>query len=84
MNESTLRVLIEAGALRRLRIVADGARFHVEVDTPGTTVVVLTTKGAIKTWSSLDSLARWVRNLGIGSARLELERWQPEQRSLGF
>ncbi len=84
MNERTLRVLIEAGALRRLRIVADGARFHVEVDTPNATVVVLTTKGALKTWSSLDSSARWVRNLGIGSARLELERWQPEQRSLGF
>ena len=27
MNEKTLRVLIDAGAVRRLRIVADGARF---------------------------------------------------------
>jgi len=30
MNEKTLRALIKAGAVRKLRIIADGSRFHVE------------------------------------------------------
>ncbi len=84
MNEKTLRVLIDAGAVRRLRIVADGARFHVEVDTATGTLIAATLKGAAKTWSSLDSSARWVRALGIGTAQLELARWQPEQRALSL
>ncbi len=84
MNERTLRALVEAGAVKRIRIVADGARFHVEADTPTATVVVVTTRGDIKTGSSLDSAARWVRSLGIGSARIELSKWQPDQTALRF
>ncbi len=84
MNEKTLRALVEAGAVRRIRIVADGARFHVEADTPTASVVVATTKGTIKTWSSLDASAKWVRALGIGTAQIELSRWQPNQRPLAL
>ena len=84
MNEKTLRALVSAGAVRRMRIVADGARFHIEVDTPASTVVVATTKGAVKTWGSLDSSAKWVRALGIGTAQIELSKWQPDQRALSF
>ena len=84
MNEKTLRALVEAGAVRRIRIVADGARFHVEADTPTASVVVSTTKGTVKTWSSLDASAKWVRALGIGTAQIELSRWQPNQRALAL
>ncbi len=82
MNEKTLRALIDAGAVKRVRIVAEGARFHVEVDTPTATVIARTLKGAAKTWGSLDASARWVRALGIGTAQLEVARWQPDQRPL--
>lgn len=82
MNEKTLRALVEAGAVRRIRIVGDGTRFHVEIDTQAGTLIAATTKGAAKTWGSLDTSAKWVRALGIGSAQLELARWQPEQRGL--
>lgn len=84
MNEKTLRALVEAGAVKRVRIVADGARFHVEAVTATATVVALTTKGAVKTWGTLDASAKWVRALGIGSAHLDVSRWQPEQRPLGI
>jgi len=84
MNEKTLRALVEAGAVRRIRIVADGARFHVEVDTPTATVIATTTKGAAKTWGSLDASAKWVRALGIGTAQLDISRWQPDQRALAL
>jgi hypothetical protein len=82
MNEKTLRALVQAGAVKRLRIVADGARFHVEADTPTATVIPVTGKGTPRTWSSLDATARWVRSLGIGSAQLDVTRWQPAQRAL--
>ncbi len=82
MNEKTLRALVDAGAVRRIRIVANGARFHIEVDTATSTVVAATSKGAPKTWSTLDASARWVRALGIGTAQIDVARWQPEQRGL--
>lgn len=82
MNEKTLRALIEAGAIKRVRIVADGARFHVEADTSSATVVAATGKGAPRTWSTLDASAKWLRALGIGTAQLDISRWQPGQRAL--
>ncbi|HQZ03993.1 MAG TPA: hypothetical protein PKW99_15215 [Thauera sp.] len=82
MDEKTLRALVEAGAVKRIRIIADGARFHVEADTPTATVTAATAKGAPKTWSTLDASAKWVRALGIGTAQLDVSRWQPEQRGL--
>ena len=82
MNEKTLRALVEAGAVKRVRIVANGARFHVEVDTQTGSITASTLKGAIKTWSTLDATARWVRLLGIGKAQLNVEHWLPLQKGL--
>lgn len=82
MNEKTLRALVEAGAVKRIRIIADGARFHVEADTQTATIIAATGTGALKTWSTLDASAKWVRALGMGTAQLDVSRWQPEQRGL--
>ena len=45
MNEKTLRALVDAGALKRIRIIGDGALFHVEADMPNGSVPALTTEG---------------------------------------
>lgn len=82
MNEKTLRALVDAGAVKRIRIIGDGAFFHVEVDTPNGALAVLTLRGTPKTWRSLDAAARWVRSLGMGSAQVDLARWQPGQVGL--
>ncbi len=82
MNEKTLRALVDAGAVRRIRIIANGARFHVEADTPTGSITAFTLKGTVKTWSSLDAAAKWVRSLGIGTAQLDVAKWQPEQKGL--
>jgi hypothetical protein len=82
MNEKTLRALIDAGAVKRVRIIADGARFHVEADTPAATIVAMTGKGTPKTWGTLDSAAKWIRALGIGTAQVDVTRWQPNQTGL--
>ncbi len=82
MNEKPLRALVEAGAVKKIRIIGDGCVFHVEADTPNDTVTATTTAGAIKTWSTLDACAKWVRGLGLGVAQINLARWTPEQRGL--
>ncbi len=63
MDEKTLRALVSAGAVKRIRIIGDGALFHVEADTPNGSVPALTLKGTPKTWRTLDAAAKWVRAL---------------------
>jgi hypothetical protein len=82
MDERTLRALIDAGAVKRVRIVARGARFHVEFDTPTSTIAAATRRGTVRAWASLDAAARWTKNLGIGQAIVELAHWTPGQRRL--
>ena len=80
MDEKTLKALVSAGAVKRVRIIGDGALFHVEADTPNGSVAALTLKGTPKTWRTLDAAAKW--GLGMGSAQVELARWQSGQVGL--
>ena len=82
MDEKTLRTMVAAGAVKRIDIIGNGARFHVEARTPNGPLTAETRKGKVKTWVTLDAAARWVRSLGVGSARINLARWQPTQREL--
>ncbi len=82
MDERVLRAMIAAGAIKRINIVAAGARFHVEASTPNGAVTAETRSGKVRTWVTLDAAARWVRNLGAGGAHLNLTHWQPGQREL--
>lgn len=82
MDEKTLRALVAAGAVSRIDIIATGARFHIEARTPNGPVTAETRKGKVKTWATLDAAARWVRNLGVGGARINLTHWQPGQREM--
>ncbi len=82
MDERVLRAMIAAGAIKRINIVAAGARFHVEANTPNGAVTAETRSGKVRTWVTLDAAARWVRGLGAGGAHLNLTHWQPGQREL--
>ncbi len=82
MDERTLRALVAAGAVRRIDIIANGARFHIEASTPSGPVAAETRHGKVRTWVTLDAAARWVRGLGMAGARINLTHWQPAQREL--
>ena len=83
MNEKSLRLLIEAGSVKQMRIIGDGALFHVDIVTAKKgTVTALTAKGTVKTWSTLDATAKWIRSLGIGKAQLDVARWDTRQKGL--
>ena len=80
MDEKMMKAMVAAGAIKKINIIGNGARFHIEANTPNGSITAETRKGKIKTWVTLDAAAKWVRALGIGSARINLARWQPGQR----
>ena len=82
MNEKVIKALVEAGAVRQIRIIANGAHFYVEVDTGNSRKPAETISGKMKTWRSLDATAKWVRSIGIGEASLQLGRWTPNQKMM--
>ena len=82
MDERMLRAMVAAGAIKNINIIASGARFHIEAKTPNGPVTAETRKGKVRTWVTLDAAARWVRSLGVGTARINLAHWQPGQREL--
>jgi hypothetical protein len=84
MDGKTLKALVEAGAVKRIRIIGDGNLFHVEIDTQTGPVIANTLKGKLKTWSTLDAAAKWVHSLGIGRLQLIIDRWQPNQKELNL
>jgi hypothetical protein len=82
MDERMLKAMVAAGAIRNIKIIANGARFHIEVRTPNGQMTAETRKGKVRTWVTLDAAARWVRALGLGGAHVNLTHWQPGQREL--
>ena len=84
MDEKMMKAMVAAGAIKRINIIGHGPRFHVEANTPNGSITAETHKGKVKTWVTLDAAARWVRNLGMGGARVNLTHWQPGQRELGL
>ncbi len=84
MIEKTIRALVEAGAVRKVVIIADGALIHADIITQNGAITATTGKGAIKTWASIDSSAKWLKNLGVGSAQLEISHWLPGQKGLSL
>ena len=84
MNEKTIRALVEAGAVKNVLFIADGASVHVDIVTQNGAITATTNKGGIKTWVTIDASAKWVKGLGIGRAQLEISRWQPGQRGMSL
>ena len=82
MNEKILRGLVEAGAVKKIKIIAEGSTIFVEVYTGSDAKTAETSKRKLKTWSTLDSAAKWVRSVGIGRVQVDLTKWQPEQKKL--
>ena len=82
MDERMLKAMVAAGAIKKVDIIASGARFHVEASTPNGPITAETRKGKVKTWVTLDAAAKWVRGLGMGGVRVNLTHWQPGQREL--
>ena len=82
MNEKTIRALVDAGAVKKVLIIAEGSAIHVDIVTQNDVVTATTLKGTIKLWATLDASAKWVRNLGVGRIQLVIDKWLPNQKGL--
>jgi hypothetical protein len=83
MNNKMLKGLVEAGAVKAVSIIANGAIIHAEILTlSGDKKVITTQAGAIKTWATIDSAAKWLKKLGLGTMKLEVGKWAPNQKGL--
>ena len=85
MNNKMLKGLVEAGAIKAVSIVANGSVVHAEVITLiGDKKVITTQTGTIKTWGTIDSAAKWLKAIGLGTMKLEVGKWMPNQRGLSL
>lgn len=82
MNEKTVRALIEAGAVKKVILIANGASIHVDIVTQSGTTTATTNKGSVKTWASIDSSAKWIKAMGVGQVQLNIVHWLPYQKGL--
>jgi len=84
VNERTIRALVEAGAIKNVLLIADGATVHVDIVTQAGATTATTSKGTIKTWATIDSSAKWIKGLGVGKVQLDVSRWLPGQKGLSL
>lgn len=82
MNESALKMLLEASAVKAVLVMAQGSLFHVEVKTAGGSKVLVTGRGDVRHWRSIDACAKWLRKIGIGQATIHIDQWHPDQKTL--
>lgn len=84
MNERELKLLLEAGALKSIQVIAQGSLFHVEAKTTAGSKVVMTGRGEVRQWRSIDSCAKWLRKAGFGRFELVMDHWSAGQGALSF
>ena len=83
MNNKMLKSCVEVVVVKAVNIIANGFVVHAEVVTlSGDKKVITTQAGAIKTWGTIDSAAKWLKTLGLGTMRLEVGKWMPNQKGL--
>ena len=82
MDEKTLKLLVENGAVKQMNIIGNGSVLHIEAVTPTGTHKATTQKGKLRSWTNLDTAAKWVRSLGIGTVQLRIDSWDPAQKSI--
>jgi len=82
MNEKTIRALVEAGAVKNVLRIADGAAVLVDIVTQNGATTGTTNKCAIKTSVTIDASAKPIKGLGVGCAQLEISRWLASQRGM--
>jgi hypothetical protein len=83
MDSKSIKLLLEAGAIKNVSIIAEGSTIHAVITTnSGTPQPATTLKGDLKIWSTIDSAAKYIRSLGVGKVKLEFSKWNPKQKGL--
>ena len=83
VDETTTQTLVTAGAVRGARVTAQGREWSVEIQTgAGEWVPLVAARGHVRVWKSLDTLVRWLRDLGIAQFSLDARAFSSDQKSV--
>jgi len=74
ITERELRILVNAGSVREVQVLAEGRDWYVVAKIGMTEQVIGSERQDRRTWRSLDRLVAWLRGLGI--ARIQLDATQ--------
>jgi len=82
VNTRILQALIDAGAVKKIELIANGPNIHALIHTQTEKTVLLTNKREIKIWVSFDTAVKWIKAKGVAQLHLDARAWQPNQRKL--
>lgn len=74
ITERELRILVNAGSVREVQVLAEGRDWYVAAKIGMAEQVIGSERQDRRTWRSLDRLVAWLRGLGI--ARIQLDATQ--------
>jgi len=70
--EPAARLLVESGAVRGARVVRAGERWAVVLLVGLEEYTVSSKREPVRLWASLDTLAEWLKDLGLARADLHM------------
>ena len=78
----SLREMLGVGAHVDVTITAEHDSFVVLIGSGMTQRALQAKRGHLRRFRTLDSAAQFLNKLGCRHAAIDLERWEPEQRSI--
>ena len=84
MDKKTMTALADANAIKKVLITASGNLLYIRIFTPNGAHNIETNAGKLKTWSTLDSCAKWLHNQGIGKIQMDIAQWHPHQKGFNY
>ena len=76
ISEETFRILVNAGSVRKITLQPapwNGKdRWAVVIKLGMDEAVIKSAREDVRTWASLDSLARWLKTQGVGVVELRM------------
>lgn len=83
INHSALVFLIEAGAIDAAKVIAKGDQWRLKIAFGGSDKIVQAkNSGKPRIWRKLDTLAKYLSDLGIKEFKIDMQAFDPSQKTL--
>jgi hypothetical protein len=82
VDTKTLRELVRAGSVTHVRAVASDGGFEIALGYGCEKRLLEAAKGHVRRFSALDSVASYLKSIGIANFEVDTTRWVPKRRKL--
>lgn len=83
INHNGLKILVEADAVSRITAVANADKWSLTVTCGDTKKeVVAKNTGKVRVWRKLDTLAKYLQDLGFSSFETDVRHYDPSRKTL--